>query len=358
MDSTIQSYYEKNNLPSAVKLTQIMKKDGVQVTQKQVQDYLNRQTEYQQTKPKLRRKAKEGHHIAFGPGQTYQMDIYDMQSMRAQNKNKGYIFALIDVFTRRAYAEPMTNKSIDDVLTAFKTIIGKIGPPKVLTSDSDATFTSDQFQKLLRERDIVSDMVVASNDHPALALIDRFALTLKTIFTKTFLRNKSTNWVDHLADIIRVYNNTQHTALDGLTPNEANEEANHHAVVVINKAKMMNQKINRVEKPEFAVGDYCRVSLAATFRKGTKPKYSDSVYQVKSVAGQRITLDDDKVYLASKLMKVVDGVAEKAKGTAENVIDKVAKEHKIEQALKKEDIKSTNVVRTKRVSKPKKVIDV
>jgi len=278
--------------------------------------------------------------------------------MRAQNKNKGYIFALIDVFTRRAYAEPMTNKTNDDVLTAFKTIIGKIGPPKILTSDSDSTFTSDQFQTLLRERDIVSDMIVASNDHPSLALIDRFALTLKTIFTKIFLRNKSTNWVDHLADIIRVYNDTPHTALDGLTPNEANEEANHHAVVIINKAKLTNQTINRVEKPEFTVGDYCRISLASTFRKGTKPKYSDNVYQVKSVAGQRITLDDGKVYLVSKLMKVVDGAVEKAKENVVNVIDKVAKEYKIQQTLKKEDIKPANVVSVKRVRKPKTVIDV
>ena len=48
-----------------------------------------------------------------------------------------------------------------------------------------------------------------------------FAKNLKRVLSKEFLENKSTEWVSILPKIIEKYNNTPHTSLDNITPNQA-----------------------------------------------------------------------------------------------------------------------------------------
>ncbi len=60
------------------------------------------------------------------------------------------------------------------------------------------------------------------NDHHALGVIDVFAAqNLKRVLSKEFLENKDTEWVNILLKIIEQYNNTPHTVLDNITPNQA-----------------------------------------------------------------------------------------------------------------------------------------
>ena len=141
-----------------------------------------------------------------------QIDIYDLSKYEASNKHFKYIFALIDVFTRRAFGVPMKTKNETDVINAFKTILKESGQPSVITSDSDSVFMGSKFQALLKNHNIILDNVIASNDHKALSLIDRFALTLKMIFSRIYLRYDSTNWTSHLKEVLDVYNNSPHSS--------------------------------------------------------------------------------------------------------------------------------------------------
>jgi hypothetical protein len=62
------------------------------------------------------------------------------------------------------------------------------------------------------EYDIIHNTVIARDDHKALGIIDRFALTLKTILNKLYIRKKNTNWIDDIYDVIDRYNNTPHSS--------------------------------------------------------------------------------------------------------------------------------------------------
>ena len=201
-----------HNFPSEDKLYTLLKKDNYKITHKMIQEFLNDQLEYQLLKTKLRQKKKEGYHVAFAPMESVQMDIYDMRKYSTYNRKYTYIFAMIDVFTRKTFCVPMKSKETSEVLEAFKSIIDKNLKPKNITSDSDKAFVSKEFRKLLDSHDIILNNVIASNDHLALSLIDRFALTLKTILSKLFIRNKSANWITHLERIIAVYNDTPHSS--------------------------------------------------------------------------------------------------------------------------------------------------
>jgi hypothetical protein len=66
---------------------------------------------------------------------------------------------------------------------------------------------------MIKQSGIIID-VNALGDHRALGIIDRFARTLKTIITKTFIDHNTTVWIDGIQSIINTYNNKhQHSAI-------------------------------------------------------------------------------------------------------------------------------------------------
>jgi len=91
-------------------------------------------------------------------------------------------------------------------------------------------------------------------------------------------------------------------------------------------------------KSEFKEGDKVRVRIKETFRKGSEPRYSDKIYIVESINGIRITLDNDKTYLESNLIKT------NLETDEPNIINKTIKENSISRTLKKDDINSSNII--------------
>ena len=125
----------------------------------------------------------------------------------------------------------MKRKNNVSVLHAFKSIIqDNHCKPTVIISDSDSTFLSNSFDEFVKEHHIIQN-VVPIGDHHSLGIIDRFALTLKRILTKQREITKSSNWIDSFDKIINVYNKTDHEALGGLSPNEAQQDKNKQKIL-------------------------------------------------------------------------------------------------------------------------------
>ena len=139
----------------------------------------------------------------------------------------------MDIFSRKAFCYPMKSKSLSDTTPAIKKFFNTSGLHEfnskalvIIMSDSDSAFKGENreeeqnFQKVLSSNNAVLEPVKL-NDHQALGVIDVFAKNLKRILSKEFLENKNTKWIDILPDIIECYNNTPHSSLDNITPNQA-----------------------------------------------------------------------------------------------------------------------------------------
>ena len=282
-------------------------------------------------------KKQLGHITSFTYKQNAQMDIFDISKYSKTNKNYKYLLVLIDVFTREVFLRPLKNKNIDDVIISLNDIFSDY-KPHVISSDSDSTFLSKQIQDIFDEHNIYHDVVIARDDHRALGIIDRFALTIKTTLSKLFLRNDNTNWIDYIYKIVDKYNNTPHSSIANLTPKEATDPKYQADIGMINSYKAKKIKV----KSQFKEGDKVRIRIKETFRKGTEPRYSDKIYIVESVNGIRITLDNDKTYLESDLIKTV------FENTEPNIINKTIKENSISRTLKKDGIDQNNIITTER----------
>jgi transposase InsO family protein len=289
------------------------------------------------------RKKLLGKIVAYRPLSLIQMDIFDMQNFARTNKGYKYILCIIDVFTRKVWTYKMQLKNSKNVQDSFNDFLQKSGiqsnTPSILMSDNDPTFTNESFQVILRENKIIHQPNII-DDHHALGLIDRFARTLKTIFTRLFVQTKSDNWIDHIDEIVGNYNNNGHTAIDNIKPNDAFLKKNLKKIYNINYEKsLFNISVSDID-----VNDKVRIKLKGKFRKGTDARYTDEVYTVTKVRGNSITLDDDKVYKRSSLLIVPPTTVSNEK----NVIVRVQRQNKIERNIQQEGLDVANIVLNKR----------
>ena len=343
--------YEKYNFPSADKLYKLIKENNLDIPKKEIKEYISNQEENQLLTVPHERKADLGHITASYKNEFWQMDLFDLSKYYKANKPYKYILAVVDVFTRYAYCQPVESKTNEDVLHAFKVIISKRAKaiPNVITSDSDSTFLSNEFQEFLKKLNIIINPVILK-DHHALGIIDRFARTLKTILSKYYIRNKNTNWTDKLQTIVENYNHTEHDGILSLTPTEATFEANNMTLFKYNALKSQkNNKVSDLEK-----GNKVRIKLDATFKKGTEPNYSDEVYVVRKTHGKMVTLDNGEIKKRSSLLKVPNN----AISSNQNVIHQTNQTQRIKRRLNKAGVDEGNIRTSTRERKKKTIIDV
>jgi hypothetical protein len=257
--------------------------------------------------------------------------------MKYHKENHGYkyILAAMDVFTRKAYCIPMKTKEDDEVNSSLKTLFKELSTyPFVITSDNDATLLSKVNQDLLEKHDIIHD-VVPKGDHASLGIIDRFARTIKTILHKRFIKNGTTNWVDALPKIIDQYNNSPHSGLLDIKPDDAENPENIYNIIDYNLDK--KQKKTTFKNP-FQEGDHVRVEIPGMHKK-SEGKYSNEIYTIVEVRGKRILLNDGKIRKYDMLTKVSHIPIIKKP----DIIKRAKQKYTQEKILTKEDQREENI---------------
>ena len=169
-----------------------------------------------------------------------------------------------------------------------------------------------------------------------------FAKSLKRVLSKEFLENKSTEWVSILPKIIEQYNNTPHTSLDNITPNDAiSDPKKRMHVMHLNILKAQQNGFVTDLKP----GDKVRIDDTSLFKKGTESRWSDEVHVVKEASGKTVILTDGSTHRRSKVLMVPHNTVIVPTAQLEkNVIKVATKKHKDKLLYKRENIKETDVI--------------
>jgi hypothetical protein len=269
----ILSIYKKFNRTGAQKLLLLARAEGIQTTLKYINEFLSSRTEEQQLKESRHTKQSQGHIVSYNPFNRLQLDIIVLKKYESHNKGYGYILCIIDIFSHKVWTFPLKSKGLKDTTPAIKKFFNTSGLHEfnsealvIIMSDSDSAFKGDNrneeqnFQKVLSDNNAVLEPVKL-NDHRALGVIDVFAKNLKRVLSKEFLENKSTEWVSILPKIIEQYNNTPHTSLVNITPNQAiSDPKKRMHVMHLNILKQQNGFVTDL-KP----GDKVRIDDTALF---------------------------------------------------------------------------------------------
>jgi len=325
----LKNIYDKFNQPSPHKLYLIAKANDIKVTQKQVNEFVKSQKTTQVHKPVRDIKKNYIPIVTENSKEEYQIDLLDMTKFaRKGNHNNKWIFIMVDVFSRKAFARPLKTKRPVETADALREIIDEEIKyiPRRIYSDMGSEYKG-VFEKLLKENNILHNE--AKDDHHALGVIDRFSKTLKDIIYKQFTINDNLEWVDKLPETIKNYNDTPHSSVDNQSPNQAEK----------NITRTRHSHFLRTQKHktiEFKIGDSVRTQLKrSAFEKGSTKKWSDNVYIIVDKVKHNYILSDGRNLRYNQLQKV-DGIPDV---TIDKPIDKVKQataERKQKNLLKRE----------------------
>ena len=124
----------------------VEEKSGVKVNSDQLRDWLSAQDAY--TLHKTARKTYARNRV-FDPRPLYQFqaDLCDRTALSKDNKQFKFLLTVIDVFSKKAYARPLKNKSASEVAKAFASVLDQSGTPAKIQTDAGKEFFNRVFGK-------------------------------------------------------------------------------------------------------------------------------------------------------------------------------------------------------------------
>ena len=216
------------------------------------------------------------------PG-TYQGDLIFFDDISRLNRGYKSSLTVISANSRFVYAEPL--KKTSDTPTAMQRIITSAlsrEPIKILWTDPGTEFTSKKFQDLMSKNGIQHQFSGAQN-HAPLGRIDRFHLTLRTIFERWFIHTGKNNWADSLPKIIESYNKRMDRAIGMASAKTTPKDI--ETFRLEDRARAM-RVATRGDKLALTFGTRVRyITNRVGFTKGSAPKWSATVQEIQERLG-------------------------------------------------------------------------
>lgn len=221
-----------------------------------------------------------------GINDTIQADLVEMIPYATSNHNKKYILTAINIFSKKAYAQPLKTKTGAEVCTALETIINSLGHPiKHIHTDRGKEFYNANVKAMLKLHRI---QLYSTFSCQKAAICERFNRTLKNHMWRQFSLRGSHKWIDILPQLIIDYNNTKHRTIR-MRPNDVcNEHIEKQLLYsVYNYTREQQQQQQRKRKSkryQFSVGDSVRLSrYKHIFEKGYTPNWTTEVFTIRKV---------------------------------------------------------------------------
>lgn len=252
-------------------------------------------------------------YVAPEPRHEFQVDLFNYSFMQREklnlSKQKGrkytagidhYGLLAVDSFTKFVHVEPIDRKKVSSWKKALEAIFKKMGTPKCIYADSDASLLATDMSAYLKKKGIE---LITTKRHASIA--ERTIRTIKAELDAKIEKNPQI-WTDYLPGVLEEYNQRKVHKTIGMTPAQATEEKNEFKV-------RNNLEIHRVikrDQPELHVDDKVRMyKKKGTFDKERVPSWVEGYYRVKkiqNVLGQNLYKlnDHDRLVLRSDLLKL------------------------------------------------------
>lgn len=216
--------------------------------------------------------------IMMGIEDTLQADLVEMIPYATRNKSMKYILTVINIFSKKAFARALKNKTGPEVTKAMESILDSMRHPiHNLHVDNGKEFYNASMKSMLRERNI--NMYSTFTTKKA-AIVERFNRTLKSKMWKQFSYRHSYKWIDILQELVDDYNNTKHRTIK-MRPNEVNKENERYLLrTVYNSDTIWSQK----KRTKFKLGDLVRMSkYKHVFSKGYTPNWTAEIFKINRI---------------------------------------------------------------------------
>jgi transposase InsO family protein len=261
-------------------------------SKEETEHYLQGEDAYTLHKP-ARRRFPRNVTYADNIDDSWQTDLTDFQSLKADNDNMTFILCVIDVFSKYGWAVPLKDKTGKSMIQGFETIFKQTSRrPTKLFSDKGKEYLNKPFQTFLKKHNI--SYFHTNNPDTKCAVVERWQRTLKSKLFKRFTATENYRYVDILQPIIHAYNHTYHRSIK-MRPVDVTEDR----VLEVYNTLYPRKKTHQ---PKYKVGDYVRISREKhKFEKGYTWNWSEEVFKIYQVVPHTVPvyriedLDQDKI---------------------------------------------------------------
>ena len=263
---------------------------GIRV--KDIDDWIKRS--HLTVKPKFYYKGKFNSFVAPGPKHTYQVDLFNFKYEQTVNfgpdtPTAGII--AVDVFTKETHIVPIKDHKAPSWRDALSAIIAKMGAPKVIMSDQDASVMGNEGSEWFRRHPGIQHTV--TRHHASFA--ERALRMFKYLMYKK-IKKDVRPWPEYLSDVLERMNKgrlpidpdnrvpgdekTYPRNTTGFTPEEAAKPENWFEAHTNLELKA---KHNR-KYPVIHVGDYVKVwKQKKALDKENVSDFPDNPVKVKNI---------------------------------------------------------------------------
>lgn len=222
----------------------------------------------------LRRKT-----VMIGIDDTLQADLVEMIPYAEENNGMKYILTVINIFSKKAYARPVKDKSGPEVTKAMESILKSMSHPiHNLHVDNGNEFYNKDMKKLLASHKI---KMYSTFTTKKAAICERFNRTLKNKMWKKFSFRGSYKWIDILQSLINEYNDTKHRTIK-MKPNDVTYGDEHYLLSTVYRLNVLPTPLKK--KTKFKLGDFVRISkYKHVFSKGYTPNWTTEIFKIRRV---------------------------------------------------------------------------
>ena len=280
-DLLTQIYYDPQNPAGYGGANALARVSGVKL--KKVQEWLKGQSAYTLHKPARKRNTTRPYRTS-GIHHLWQADLADMQPYANQNDGYRYILCVIDVFSRKAWAQGIKSKRAPDVQAAFDVIFNDANAtPMAIQTDQGFEFESAAMRPYFRARNIKQYSVKSQFKA---SVVERFNRTLKTKMWRYFTYRRTRRWIDVLQNLLSAYNNAYHRSVK-MSPN--NITHNNEMLVWLRAEEQHDAAPSTKLKGRIRVGDSVRISkVKRTFDKGYLPYWTTEIFTVNRILNTKL----------------------------------------------------------------------
>ena len=242
-------------------------------SRRNVEQWLSGQDTYTLHRPAVKKFRRRPTTVS-GMNEQLQIDLVDVRKYVDHNDGMNYILTAIDVFSKRAWAIPIKNKSSAEVLRALTDILDET-TFRTIQSDKGKEFINKPVQRFLQERRIKH--FTTENETIKASIVEGFNRTLQGTLHRVYTHNRSYRFIGQLDEVVKAYNSRYHSSI-GMSPNAVNLE-NQEDVWL----HMYEPDISAT-KPKLEVGDHVRISKARmSFERGYTPNWTTEIFVIRSV---------------------------------------------------------------------------
>lgn len=143
-----------------------------------------------------------------GIANTLQADLADMQWLAEDNDGYRYFLIAIDIFSKKAYAEPLKDKKKESVVVAMEKIFRQVGKQiQHLHTDKGTEFYNRLMTELLVKYNNINHYSTKTGKKAS--IVERLIRTIKRKLYMEMHFQSSWQWYKNLKKIIDKYNNTR-----------------------------------------------------------------------------------------------------------------------------------------------------